>query len=126
MTKELKIQDKVYFHGNLKNPFNVLRHSDIFVLPSRVEGFPNVLLEALSAGKPCISFNCPSGPSDLISHNNNGLLVNPNDIVAMAEAMQFLIDNPEIRKKFSSQANDIIQRFNEVKIMMLWDEAVWS
>jgi GalNAc-alpha-(1->4)-GalNAc-alpha-(1->3)-diNAcBac-PP-undecaprenol alpha-1,4-N-acetyl-D-galactosaminyltransferase len=71
-------------------------------------------------------FNCPSGPSDLISHNNNGLLVNPNDIVAMAEAMQFLIDNPEIRKKFSNQANDIIQRFNEVKIMMLWDEAVWS
>jgi GalNAc-alpha-(1->4)-GalNAc-alpha-(1->3)-diNAcBac-PP-undecaprenol alpha-1,4-N-acetyl-D-galactosaminyltransferase len=126
LAEELQLKDKVYFHGNLQNPFIMLKQSDIFVLPSRVEGFPNVLLEALSAGKPCISFNCPSGPSDLISHNNNGLLVNPNDIVAMAEAMQFLIDNPEIRKKFSNQANDIIQRFNEVKIMMLWDEAVWS
>lgn len=126
LAEELQLKDKVYFHGNLQNPFNVLRQSDIFVLPSRVEGFPNVLLEALSAGKPCISFNCPSGPSDLISHKNNGLLVNPNDINAMAEAMQFLIDHPEVREEFSKQANNIIQRFNEVEIMALWDKAVWS
>lgn len=126
LVESLQLKDKVYFHGNLQNPFNILRQSNIFVLPSRVEGFPNVLLEALSAGKPCISFNCPSGPSDLISHKNNGLLVNPNDINAMAEAMKFLIDYPEVREKFAKQANDIIQRFNEAEIMLLWDKAVWA
>ncbi|UOE93871.1 glycosyltransferase [Alkalihalobacillus sp. LMS39] len=64
--KQLKLNKSVYLIGNVKNPFKYVSKSDIFVLNSNFEGFPNVLLEALSVGTPIVAKNCPSGPSEML------------------------------------------------------------
>ncbi|MCH7388473.1 glycosyltransferase family 4 protein [Acinetobacter modestus] len=124
LAKELGIENKLYFHGNRQNPFPIMKQAEIFVLPSRIEGFPNVLLEALCTGMACISFNCPSGPSDLIKNDENGLLVEAENLNALASAIEYMILNPDLRKRFSSEAIKTIDYFNETEIMKLWDEAL--
>ena len=61
--------------------------AELFVLSSRYEGFPNVLVEAMQLGKACISFNCLAGPADLIKHENNGLLITPENPTELGHAI---------------------------------------
>lgn len=114
------IESQVYFHGQLKNPFGVLKGADIFVLPSRVEGFPNTLMEAMGLALPVISFDCPSGPSELIEHNQSGILVPANDIQLMADAIERLINSPHLRQEMSQKAVVVTDRYHEENIMNQW------
>jgi len=69
------------------------------LLSSLYEGFPNVLIESLHFGTPVVSFDCPSGPNEMIQEGVNGYLVSPGDIVAMAEKMKMLVNNlPDIEQ----------------------------
>lgn len=114
------IESQVYLHGQLKNPFGVLKGADIFVLPSRVEGFPNTLMEAMSLALPVISFDCPSGPSELIENNISGILVPANDVQAMADAIEKLINTPQLRQVISKNAVSVMRKYNEENIMGQW------
>lgn len=111
---------QVHFHGQLKNPFVVMKSADLFVLPSRVEGFPNVLLEAMALGLPVISFDCPSGPSELIIHRVSGLLALAADVDALAAAIQFLIQDLNFRTALGAEAYRIRERYSENKMMKEW------
>lgn len=124
LAKQLNIVDKVKFHGNQQNPFIALNMADLFVLPSRVEGFPNVLLEAMTMSKPCISFNCPSGPSELITDKQNGLLVEKENIQALGEAITLLANNSKLRETYGCQAGITVKKFNEDEIMKQWDKVI--
>ncbi len=76
--KKLSLENEVYLLGNVKNPFKYLNRSEIFILNSDFEGFPNVLLEALAVGIPVISKNCLSGPSEMLEifdYNNRNILL---------------------------------------------------
>ena len=94
----------------------MLGESEIFVLPSLHEGFPNALLEAMSVPIACISSNCTAGPADIIKHGINGLLVKPGDENELEEAINKLIENPELRKSMAEEAYKVRDRYNYEKI----------
>ena len=87
-TETLKIKNDVWLPGYCHNPYPYMAQSKLYVLPSRFEGLPNVLLEALALGIPIISTNCPSGPEEILAHGKYGRLVPVDDPVSMAEAME--------------------------------------
>ena len=120
--RRLNVEPLVSFLGRVKNPFSIFSHSDLFVLSSRYEGFPNALLEAMACGLPVVSFDCPSGPGEIIQDGINGILVPPEDRRALKEAMEKLIDNESLRVKLSKEASKVKERFSIEKIMPLWEK----
>jgi glycosyltransferase involved in cell wall biosynthesis len=88
LTRELKIDDRVAFLGYQKNPYKYIKNSNILVLTSEYEGFPNVLLEANYCGIPVVTFNSTGGVSEIIKSGLNGLLVPFEDIEAFAKAIE--------------------------------------
>lgn len=97
-----------------------LRRADLFVLSSRYEGFPNVLVEAMQMRRACISFDCPSGPRDLIEHERNGLLVPPEDIAALSFALQRLAADTSLRTSLGEEASKVSEHFSPSKIYGKW------
>lgn len=87
MVDELRLQDKVFLLGEKKQPFAGMEDVDLFLFGSYYEGFPNVLLEAGACGIPVVAFNAPGGIAEIITHNENGLLVTENDHEAFAAAI---------------------------------------
>jgi glycosyltransferase involved in cell wall biosynthesis len=97
------------------------RNTSIYVLPSRFECFPMVLLEAMSVGIPCIAFDCPTGPRHIIKNGEDGILVERENTEAMADAIIELIENEEKRKKMGTNAFENIKRFSPETIYQLWE-----
>jgi glycosyltransferase involved in cell wall biosynthesis len=103
---------------NIANEYTA---AELFVLSSRYEAFPMVLLEALSFGLPCISFDCSSGPSDIIIHQEDGLLVEKENPVKLAEAVSSLIEDETTRRRMSEKAVINIKRYSKDKVYSLWE-----
>lgn len=103
-------EGSIHLKGRTDRIPEVLTTSDLFVLSSDFEGMPNALIEAMAAGLPCISTDCPTGPSDLITDGVNGLLVPVRDVEAMAEAMRRLSRNPESGREMGRRAKETIAR----------------
>lgn len=121
LAKELGIADRVIFPGKVDNLPAHLRHADLFALPSRFEGFPNVLLEAMASGLPCIAADCPSGPAEIITHEQNGLLIPPDNPTALTEALDRLISDETLRTALGQQATKVVDRFSLERVGAMWD-----
>jgi glycosyltransferase involved in cell wall biosynthesis len=92
----------------------------IYVMTSRFEAFPLVLLEAMSWGIPCISFNCPSGPNEIIQDGKTGLLVPPEDISALITAINSLITNKDLRINMSVAGLQAVQQYYPESVYKKW------
>lgn len=103
----------------------VYRHAGLFVLPSRFEAFPMVLLEALSYGIPCISFDCPSGPSSIITADEDGILVAPENTQLLTAAIIRVLEDASGRQRMTAQALKNIRRFDKESIYPMW-EAIFN
>jgi glycosyltransferase involved in cell wall biosynthesis len=101
-----------------------MAEAGIFVLSSRYEGFPNVLGEAMAAGLPVISTDCCWGPRDLIKPGQTGILVPPEDVSALAGALNQLLGDTALRKRLGCAAPQIAAQFSLSKILPLWDELI--
>jgi GalNAc-alpha-(1->4)-GalNAc-alpha-(1->3)-diNAcBac-PP-undecaprenol alpha-1,4-N-acetyl-D-galactosaminyltransferase len=121
LAEDLHISHRTHVDGPTRSPFTALQEADLFILPSRREGFPNVLLEAMACGLPVISFDCPSGPSEIISHGQNGLLVPAGDVQGLAAAMDRLMSSDSQRRQLAVNAVEVADRYRPERIFGMWD-----
>lgn len=120
MAEDIGISNSLEFIDSTKDMVSAYLDASILVCTSRTEGFPLVIIEAMSMGVPVISFDCDFGPIDIINSSIDGILVPPNDINAFSESLKTLISGEDYRKKLGYQAQMNIQRFDPEIIMSKW------
>jgi len=121
LAQKLNISDKVAFYEPVKDIQKKYQEASIYTMSSRSEGFGMVLIEAMIHGIPCVSFNCPSGPSDIISNNEDGFLVDNGDIEAMSIKVINLIEDEKLRRIMGEKASKNALRYLPEIIMVEWD-----
>ena len=126
LARSLGISERVEFLGFRKNPYSVLREATVFALPSRYEGFPNGLSEAMALGIPCVATRCRTGPEELITHNRNGLLVPVADPVAMAAAIDRLLSDPALCERLGTAARAAAGRYDAPSIIRRYENVIES
>lgn len=118
------LERNLILQGNVNNIEDYYRKSAMFVLTSRAEGFGLVLTEAKKEGLPCVSFRCPAGPSEIILDGINGYLIDCFDIEQMAEKIDLLIEDVNMRKNFSDKALEGTEKFDINKIATQWKDLI--
>lgn len=106
------LNERVSFLGKVEDIDKVFAESSIFVIPSRSEGFPNALCEAMASGLACVSFDFIAGPRDIIDENVNGLIVEDGNVNMLAESINRLITNKNLRIRLGANAMSIRERLN--------------
>lgn len=122
LINDAKLQDVVIIHQPTPQIMDRYLESSIFVLTSRFEGLPMVLIEAMACGLPIVSFNCPWGPADIIKNEEDGFLVEYLNTDDEAEKICQLIENPQLRKTMGTNARKNIRRYERDTVMKQWTE----
>jgi glycosyltransferase involved in cell wall biosynthesis len=122
----LGIDERVTFAPFSDDPFSLYSQCGIFVLSSRFEGLPFVLIEAMTCGTACISFDCPNGPREVIRNGVNGLLVPAQQVSTLANAMVKLGENPTLRQRLGDAARSVSKPFSEPRVVARWQEILYG
>lgn len=120
----LGIEGRARLSGVSLMPGSWVNGADLFVMSSRYEGWGNVLLEALAAGIPAVSFDCPWGPGQMIEDGVNGLLAAPEDVPALADKLARLMRDPDLRVRLGAEARRSAEHYAPARIVAAWEGLV--
>jgi len=121
---ENDLQDKLFIKGLEKNQALIYGDKAIYVMTSRYEGLPLVLLEAQQYNLPIVSFRCPTGPNEIVEDGVNGYLVECYDTDKLSEKLLELMEDEVLRQSFSEHAKDNMDKFDKDKILKQWIELI--
>lgn len=120
LAKTKGVSEKVHFLGFKKNPFKYIAKAKFFVLSSLHEGHPMVVIESLMCGTPVIAFDCPTGPREIISHKENGLLIENQNEEALLEGINTMFLDEKIYQYCKGNAKESVQKFSLDRIGKDW------
>ena len=120
--QEHALGNSVHIFPPTKDIINQYINASIYVMSSRYEGFPMVLPEAMVCGLPCVSFAAPCGPSEIITQGEDGFIVPPEDIQGLAEKLELLMENENLRCEMGKKARSNIMRYSVDNIMQQWEK----
>lgn len=121
LAQDLKLAKSVNFlppTSDIKSSYN---QCSIFLMTSRSEAFPMVLLEAMTSGVPCIAYDCPSGPRAIIEHKNNGFLIENGNSDSFVQKLELLIENENLRLQMGLNAHESVKKYEIEGVMKQWD-----
>ena len=125
LVKKYSLENNVFLKGRISDVPSVLAKASLFVLSSDIEGAPNALMEAMAAGVPCVSTDCPcGGPKMLLGQNERGLLVNVNDKNGMAKAIVRVLKDQTLRERCTIASKHYSEKFREESVFTAWDNFV--
>ncbi|MBR9756702.1 MAG: glycosyltransferase family 4 protein [Algicola sp.] len=123
-TLQEQANNMIVFKPFTPNPFPYIKHAKFCCLTSRYEGFPMVIIEALSVGTPMLSVDCNSGPKEVIVNRQNGLLVKNNNVVALADAMNNFIFDDALYETCKRNAQKSVANFSVEIIAQQWKKII--
>jgi glycosyltransferase involved in cell wall biosynthesis len=126
LAQQLGIADRLLLPGFMTDPTAWYAHGDIFVLSSRWEGFGHVIVEAMACGLPVIAFDCPYGPADILAGGQAGILVSPENVDALAAAIDELMSASEKRAQLSLGAERVAEWFSQARIARQYENVLRS
>jgi glycosyltransferase involved in cell wall biosynthesis len=118
----LGLAGRAHLKGSTTSLDKQFAAASIFVLSSRFEGLPMVLLEAMAAGLPPVAFDCPTGPGEVLDHGTSGLLVPPTDVTAMAAGICELIEDPARRRAIGAAAHESSRTYSMAAVARRWED----
>lgn len=121
LARELGLDGRVQFRQPTKRLGEEMRRASVYVLSSRSEGFPLVLLEAMSAGLAAVAFDCPTGPREIVDDGATGLLVPANDVAAFAAALDRVLGDPALRRRLAAAAPAGVEPYRLAAVGRRWD-----
>lgn len=124
--EDLRLTGRVEFPGWTRPIWPALQQGDLFVLPSRYEGFPSALLEAMAAGLACIAVDCPDGPGVIVRPEVDALLVPAGDTAALAAAMDRCMSDPHLRQALGRRAVEVTERFSWAAMVDAYERVLLS
>jgi glycosyltransferase involved in cell wall biosynthesis len=115
------LSDRINLPGTSANHGDWIGLADAFVLPSRYEGFPNVLVEAMMAGLPVVAFDCDFGPAEIVTNDVNGLLIPAGDVEALILNLRNILKVNRLRDRLGVAARTSAAQFATEHVVLKWD-----
>jgi len=120
LSERMGLIDKVIFKGFQENPYVYMRNALFFVLSSKYEGLPMVMLESLACGTPVVSFDCFTGPSEIITDRQNGLLIEDQNVAALTNGMNLMFKDEALYARCKQNARASVDKFSLENIGAQW------
>jgi len=120
IARENNIEQFVHLLGFKENPYKYISKAKFLVLTSKYEGFPMAIVESLACSTPVLSFDCPTGPREIITHKENGLLVENQNTSKMIDSMNLFIENEALYNHCKKQALSSVDEFSIDRIGKQW------
>ena len=120
----LGIADRVRFHGHAQDPFPFYYRAEFFVLPSRFEGMPNTMLEAMACGLPPIASDASPGPLQYVENGVTGMVVPVEDVDALAAAIREMAGNGEMRARMGAAARGKVGELRLPSVLAIWNDVL--
>jgi glycosyltransferase involved in cell wall biosynthesis len=118
----LGLEGRVFLPGSTDTPWEEMQRSEIVVVPSRYEGMPNAMLEAMALGRAVVASDCASGPREVSDDGRCAVLVAPEDVTALVLALDRLMGDAEERQRIGALALSVRERYSLERVLALWEE----